>query len=187
MSMSLLCFHHNKPDAGGEGPPPPTPGPTLWLNTQNLANNLHLTERERNARYQRDQQLETELLLRQEQAAERNTRADRHSQTTTLPVLSIPSFPSTPTLTTPSTLTPETPSPPTPTRSSPEMSPALELFRGDARGEKPHYWLRKLQGSMSFDAEEEEKLHRFQMGLAPGTVADRWLEAAVPYCGGSQH
>ncbi|KAJ6522902.1 hypothetical protein B0H19DRAFT_1277187 [Mycena capillaripes] len=59
------------------------------------------------------------------------------------------------------------------------MAP-LELFRGDTRGDKPHYWLRKLQGSMAYDAKEEEKLHRFQMGLAPGTVADKWWTALDP-------
>ncbi|KAF8174300.1 hypothetical protein K438DRAFT_1980298 [Mycena galopus ATCC 62051] len=54
------------------------------------------------------------------------------------------------------------------------MAPALELFRGDAHGEKPHYWLKKLQGTMSFDTKEADKLYRFEMGLAPGTVADKW-------------
>ncbi|KAJ7665818.1 hypothetical protein B0H14DRAFT_2658402 [Mycena olivaceomarginata] len=58
------------------------------------------------------------------------------------------------------------------------MAP-LELFRGDARGEKPHYWLKKLQGTMNFDTKEAEKLYRFEMGLAPGTVADKWWKNVV--------
>ncbi|KAJ6512744.1 hypothetical protein C8R45DRAFT_1152753 [Mycena sanguinolenta] len=54
------------------------------------------------------------------------------------------------------------------------MAPTLELFRGDARGEKPHYWLKRLQGTMNFDTKEADKLYHFEMGLAPGTVADKW-------------
>ncbi|KAJ7114205.1 hypothetical protein C8R43DRAFT_1138497 [Mycena crocata] len=54
------------------------------------------------------------------------------------------------------------------------MAPSLELFRGDARGEKPHYWLKKLQGTMDYDLKEAAKLYRFEMGLAPGTAADKW-------------
>jgi hypothetical protein len=30
---------------------------------------------------------------------------------------------------------------------------------------------------MTYDAKEEEKLHRFRMGLAPGTTADKWWTA----------
>ncbi|KAJ7325931.1 hypothetical protein DFH08DRAFT_968569 [Mycena albidolilacea] len=58
------------------------------------------------------------------------------------------------------------------------MAP-LELFCSEARGEKPHYWLKKLQGTMNFDTKEAEKLYRFEMGLAPGTVADKWWKNVV--------
>ncbi|KAJ7179792.1 hypothetical protein C8R46DRAFT_1325627 [Mycena filopes] len=56
------------------------------------------------------------------------------------------------------------------------MAPTLELFRGDARGEKPHYWLKKLQATMAYDAKDEAKLYRFEMGLAPGTTAEKWWD-----------
>ncbi|KAJ6528698.1 hypothetical protein B0H10DRAFT_260315 [Mycena sp. CBHHK59/15] len=56
------------------------------------------------------------------------------------------------------------------------MAPALDLFRGDSRGEKPHYWLKKLQGTMSYDTKDEARLYRFEMGLAPGTTAEKWWE-----------
>jgi hypothetical protein len=55
----------------------------------------------------------------------------------------------------------------------------LELFRSDAHGEKPHYWLKKLQGTMNFDTRDAEKLYHFEMGLAPGTVADKWWKNIV--------
>ncbi|KAJ7232540.1 hypothetical protein C8J57DRAFT_1578857 [Mycena rebaudengoi] len=60
------------------------------------------------------------------------------------------------------------------------MAPTLELFRGDGRGEKPHYRLKKLQGLMSYDMKEEGKLYRFEMGLAPGTVAEKWWDTLDP-------
>ncbi|KAJ6595463.1 hypothetical protein B0H10DRAFT_1960389 [Mycena sp. CBHHK59/15] len=136
--------------------------PTRWdrqRKAKNLANNLHLSERERNARYQRDQlqaaQLQRELL--QNQA--RDTRASRRTESATLPSLSIPS---TPALSTPIY--------------DEAMAPALDLFRGDSRGEKPHYWLKKLQGTMSYDTKDEARLYRFEMGLAPGTTAEKWWE-----------
>ncbi|KAJ6547854.1 hypothetical protein B0H10DRAFT_2243386 [Mycena sp. CBHHK59/15] len=140
-----------------------------------LANNLHLSERERISRYQRDQLLEEQRLCCQTEASARDNRAAaRRPDSATL---SNESIPSTPTISTPSSLTlsPAT-TPPLPektTISNYKMAP-LELFRGDARGDKPHYWLRKLQGSMAYDAKDEEKLHRFAMGLAPGTHADKW-------------
>ncbi|KAJ6626751.1 hypothetical protein B0H10DRAFT_1941747 [Mycena sp. CBHHK59/15] len=109
-----------------------------------------------------------------EQQTQANRAVTRRSDSVTHPSISIPS---TPTISTPLsiTLSPITPPPPPeePTTSNYEMAP-IELFCGDACGDKPHYWLRKLQGSMAYDAKEEEKLHRFQMGLTPGTVADKW-------------
>ncbi|KAJ6591972.1 hypothetical protein B0H10DRAFT_1960647 [Mycena sp. CBHHK59/15] len=124
---------------------------------------------------QRDQLLEEQRLRRQTEASARDNRAAaRRPDSATL---SNESIPSTPTISTPSSLTlsPAT-TPPLPektTISNYKMAP-LELFRGDARCDKPHYWLRKLQGSMAYDAKDEEKLHRFAMGLAPGTHADKW-------------
>ncbi|KAJ6537463.1 hypothetical protein B0H10DRAFT_2448907 [Mycena sp. CBHHK59/15] len=119
--------------------------------------------------------LEEQRLRRQTEASARDNRAAaRRPDSATL---SNESIPSTPTISTPSSLTlspATTPPLPEKTTISNYKMALLELFRGDARCDKPHYWLRKLQGSMAYDAKDEEKLHRFAMGLAPGTHADKW-------------
>ncbi|KAJ7111098.1 hypothetical protein C8R44DRAFT_883534 [Mycena epipterygia] len=110
------------------------------------------------------------------------------------------SFPSTPTISTPSDLTPspETPPsllpafftpkhpqrktapsrPPTPKAytSDDDMAPlkTTELFRGTGTAEKAHTWLRTLEQTWKYDADEKEKLYRFEKGLHPGGQAEEW-------------
>ncbi|KAJ7044292.1 hypothetical protein C8F04DRAFT_1070101, partial [Mycena alexandri] len=52
-----------------------------------------------------------------------------------------------------------------------------ELFRGSGTAEKAHTWLRNLELTWKWDAEEKEKLYRFEKGLHPGSQAEEWLEA----------
>ncbi|KAJ6555504.1 hypothetical protein B0H10DRAFT_1967778 [Mycena sp. CBHHK59/15] len=123
--------------------------PRFFTAKNTLANDLHLTARGKAARLQRDE------------------------HRTSIPNLSIPSTPS---ISTPSSLTL---SPITPTQTAPSassdtdtMAPGIELFRGDGRGDKPHYWLKRLQGAMAHDAVDAAKLYRFEMGLVPGAAAE---------------
>ncbi|KAJ6535378.1 hypothetical protein DFH09DRAFT_1369609 [Mycena vulgaris] len=110
------------------------------------------------------------------------------------------SIPSTPAISTPSELTPSPETPPlllpavftpnpirhatAPTRtlhpkanvSDDDMAPTktTELFRGNGTAEKAHTWLRTLEQTWKYDAEEKEKLHRFEKGLHPGGQAEEW-------------
>ncbi|KAJ7749101.1 hypothetical protein B0H16DRAFT_1461277 [Mycena metata] len=52
-----------------------------------------------------------------------------------------------------------------------------ELFRGNGTAEKAHTWLRSLEQTGRWDAEEKEKLYRLEKGLHPGSQAEEWLEA----------
>ncbi|KAJ6580671.1 hypothetical protein B0H19DRAFT_483458 [Mycena capillaripes] len=54
------------------------------------------------------------------------------------------------------------------------MAPPTELFRGDGTAEKAHMWLRTLEGTLKFDAKDEEKIHRFKHALHPGGRAEEW-------------
>ncbi|KAJ6624412.1 hypothetical protein B0H10DRAFT_2212826 [Mycena sp. CBHHK59/15] len=52
-----------------------------------------------------------------------------------------------------------------------DMAPkTMDLFRGNRTAEKAHTWLRTLEQTWKYDAEEKEKLYRFKKGLHP---ADR--------------
>ncbi|KAJ6623908.1 hypothetical protein B0H10DRAFT_1943684 [Mycena sp. CBHHK59/15] len=110
------------------------------------------------------------------------------------------SFPSTPTLSTPSDLTPSPETPPTllpavftprPPQHQPARNPhptpkndssdddmvppkTTELFRGNGTAEKAHTWLRTLEGTWKYDADEKEKMYRFEKGLHPGSQAEEW-------------
>ncbi|KAJ6540209.1 hypothetical protein DFH09DRAFT_1396398 [Mycena vulgaris] len=53
----------------------------------------------------------------------------------------------------------------------------LDLFRGDNKGYKPHYWLKKLKGTMAHDAVDAACLWKFENGLASGAPAEVWFEA----------
>ncbi|KAJ6625171.1 hypothetical protein B0H10DRAFT_2212182 [Mycena sp. CBHHK59/15] len=53
----------------------------------------------------------------------------------------------------------------------------LDLFRGDNKGYKPHYWLKKLKGTMAHDAVDAARLWKFENGLASGAPAEVWFEA----------
>ncbi|KAJ7271758.1 hypothetical protein C8J57DRAFT_1507671 [Mycena rebaudengoi] len=121
--------------------------------------------------------------------------------------LATESFPSTPTISTPSDITPSpetppallpavftpqlirrlpAPSNPSPTKASTsddDMAPTktVDLFRGNGTAEKAHTWLRTLEQTWKWDAEEKEKLYKFEKGLHPGGQAEEWwngLEAA---------
>ncbi|KAJ7036915.1 hypothetical protein C8F04DRAFT_1335337 [Mycena alexandri] len=117
------------------------------------------------------------------------------------------SWPSTPTISTPSDLTPSPELPPkllpaffTPAKNPPrgaatpnpkpskanvsddDMAPpkTLDLFRGNGTAEKAHTWLRSLEQSLKWDAEEKEKLYKFEKGLYPGSQAEAWFGALKP-------
>ncbi|KAJ6595391.1 hypothetical protein B0H10DRAFT_1960474 [Mycena sp. CBHHK59/15] len=49
-----------------------------------------------------------------------------------------------------------------------------ELFRGNGTAEKAHTWLRTLEGTWKYDADEKEKMYRFEKGLHPGSQAEEW-------------
>ncbi|KAJ6609460.1 hypothetical protein B0H10DRAFT_1954575 [Mycena sp. CBHHK59/15] len=49
-----------------------------------------------------------------------------------------------------------------------------ELFRGNGTTEKAHTWLRTLEGTWEYDADEKEKMYRFEKGLHPGSQAEEW-------------
>ncbi|KAJ7029575.1 hypothetical protein C8F04DRAFT_1288167 [Mycena alexandri] len=111
------------------------------------------------------------------------------------------SIPSTPTISTPSDLTPSpeprpillpaiftprrpqnshAPSRPTTPKTyvPDDMAPnkSTELFRGNGTAEKAHTWLRTLEQTWKWDAEDKEKLYRFEKGLHPGSQAEEWWE-----------
>ncbi|KAJ7106153.1 hypothetical protein C8R44DRAFT_886052 [Mycena epipterygia] len=48
----------------------------------------------------------------------------------------------------------------------------LDLFRGDNKGYKPHYWLKKLKGTMAHDAVDAARLWKFENGLVSGAPAE---------------
>ncbi|KAJ7107743.1 hypothetical protein C8R44DRAFT_744335 [Mycena epipterygia] len=54
-----------------------------------------------------------------------------------------------------------------------------ELFRGTSTAEKAHTWLRTLEQTWKYDAEEKEKLYRFEKGLHPGSQAEEWWTGLV--------
>ncbi|KAJ7040004.1 hypothetical protein C8F04DRAFT_1315105 [Mycena alexandri] len=56
----------------------------------------------------------------------------------------------------------------------------LDLFRGNGTAEKAHTWLRSLEQSLKWDAEEKEKLYKFEKGLYPGSQAEAWFGALKP-------
>ncbi|KAJ6534615.1 hypothetical protein DFH09DRAFT_1405169 [Mycena vulgaris] len=62
------------------------------------------------------------------------------------------------------------------TSSDDEMAPTktTELFRGNGTAEKAHTWLRILEQTWKYDAEEKEKIYRFEKGLHPGSQAEEW-------------
>ncbi|KAJ6614071.1 hypothetical protein B0H10DRAFT_1950990 [Mycena sp. CBHHK59/15] len=110
------------------------------------------------------------------------------------------SIPSTPTISTPSDLTPSpetpptllpafftpraprrapSPNPPFPPKSDisdDDMAPSktMELFRGNGTTEKAHTWLRTLEQTWKWDADDKEKMYRFEKGLHPGGQAEEW-------------
>jgi hypothetical protein len=49
-----------------------------------------------------------------------------------------------------------------------------DLFRGNGTAEKAHTWLRTLEQTWKYDADEKEKLYRFEKGLHPGGQAEEW-------------
>ncbi|KAJ6488404.1 hypothetical protein DFH09DRAFT_1105633 [Mycena vulgaris] len=54
-----------------------------------------------------------------------------------------------------------------------------ELFRGTGTTEKAHTWLRTLEQTWKYDAEDKEKLYRFEKGLHPGSQAEEWWSGLV--------
>ncbi|KAJ7216074.1 hypothetical protein GGX14DRAFT_391738 [Mycena pura] len=131
---------------------------------------------------------------------EPSTATTSNLTSVSLPQSTSVSFPSTPTISTPSDLTPSPDTPPlllpaffTPKhpqlKSAPSCPPnpktytsdddmaplkTTELFRGTGTAEKAHTWLRTLEQTWKYDAEDKEKLYRFEKGLHPGSQAEEW-------------
>lgn len=51
---------------------------------------------------------------------------------------------------------------------------STDLFRGNGTAEKAHTWLRTLKGTWKFDAEDRERLYKFENALHPGGQAEEW-------------
>ncbi|KAG6913106.1 hypothetical protein DXG01_009630 [Tephrocybe rancida] len=54
---------------------------------------------------------------------------------------------------------------------------AIPLFKGTyTGGEKPHHWLRRLEGQFELTTALPERLHKFTMHLDPGNKAEQWYK-----------
>ncbi|KAJ6620067.1 hypothetical protein B0H10DRAFT_1946361 [Mycena sp. CBHHK59/15] len=134
-----------------------------------------------------------------ERELRRQRRTKSSTPETATPEPTTTSFPSTPTISTPSDLipSPETlpiplpefftpaaaPRPQVPAQQTTTKAPAsdpdddmapkaVELFCGNGTAEKAHTWLCTLEGTIKFDAEEKEKVYRFEKGLHPGGIVE---------------
>ncbi|KAJ7448822.1 hypothetical protein B0H11DRAFT_2332814, partial [Mycena galericulata] len=74
------------------------------------------------------------------------------------------------------TPSPNPPFPPKIDVSDDDMAPTktTELFRGNGTAEKAHTWLRTLEQTWKWDADDKEKMYRFEKGLHPGGQAEDW-------------
>ncbi|KAG6913830.1 hypothetical protein DXG01_004055 [Tephrocybe rancida] len=66
---------------------------------------------------------------------------------------------------------------PTQTKMSKDVIP---LFKGTyTGGEKPHHWLRRLEGQFELMTTLPECLHKFMMHLNPGNKAEQWYKKLI--------